>query len=225
MSTIEVTMQNAGQLCKKIGIDNILQAAQYEAKRREKPKFVYTDEKTAIEVLGGAIKKFLNEGKSGCKRQFEVGEIAKIISDGFLNDILVEEDKLINHNRKVIQFIEQDKDKLIRECAELEAKIREKQSQYDEIKERIAKYEGKEIYKETDPALVGAMNAYYFILDATGDKEKAAKAFNSYLIGGKQTDEGNYSEFVKDGKIVQKVITGEREKSYKPKRANTSFDF
>lgn len=199
-------------LCEAVGVENILTAAQKEEREKSKPKFVYKDEQSAIEVLGAAIRKFMKETDTGpFKTKWSTQEIARIVSEAFLNDIILEEDNLINQSRLELSRVRS-------ECERLDAQIKAKQKRYDELQQLIAEYEGREVYRESDLALAGAINAYYFILDETCDKDKAAKAFNSYLIGGK-AEKSEYSEVIQGGQIVQKLVTGDR---VKPERAPKS---
>jgi len=108
--------------------------------------------------------------------------MAKIIDDGFLDGVLEEQSKLISHSKRILERTEKlvrDEERkmysvmrrteeLVNACNGLEMRI--------ELMKKIDE-------EEPDILLRGARKAYTFIESETHDKEKACKAYNSYLQG------------------------------------------
>ena len=108
--------------------------------------------------------------------------MAKIIDDGFLDSVLDEQSQLISHSRRVLERTEKlarDEERkmysAIRRTEELISQCKALQDRIDLLKKIDA--------EEPDPLLCGARKAYVFIKSETQDKEKACKAYNSYLQG------------------------------------------
>ena len=108
--------------------------------------------------------------------------MAKIIDDGFLDSVLEEQAELIAHSKKVLERTE----KLVREeerkLHTVFRRAEELNSACKGLEERIALMK-KIDEEEDDPLLRGARKAYVFIKTETNDKDKACKAYNSYLQG------------------------------------------
>ena len=108
--------------------------------------------------------------------------MAKIIDDGFLDKTIQEQADLIAHTKRILEKTEAlkraEERKMWSAVAKTEEAIRLK-AELDKRVEQLREIEEK----ETDPFLLGAKKAYYFILNETRDKDKASKAFDSYLQG------------------------------------------
>ena len=85
------------------------------------------------------------------------------------------------------------KEKLQMDIILCEAQIKELEDLVSELEMTIKKHEGETTQAETDPALAGAKKAYKWVYDRTGDTTAAAKAFNSYLLGGQYTQGNTYT--------------------------------
>lgn len=149
-------------------------------KKPARQKFEYTDEKTAIEVLALAIRRFMaeNTGKNAFK--YSVSEIARIIADGFLTDILLENENLIIHNRKIINELQNQLTEIQRRTDKQEALKESLEKECNSLMEKINNLKGE--LQQTDPAFAGAQNSYQYIYEQTKDKNLAARAFDSYLL-------------------------------------------
>lgn len=148
-----------------------------------KQKFEYKDEKTAMDVLALAIVRFTAENTGKRLHNFTSKEVASIVAEGFLPDILLEDERLIEQNKRVLADVN-------RELSEAQSSLQKRErlketlkGQCNSLTEQIKKLKS-ELYK-IDPLLAGAQSAYQYIYEQTTDKALAAKAFDSYLLGGK----------------------------------------
>jgi len=108
--------------------------------------------------------------------------MAKIIDDGFLDKAIEEQSNLIAHSKRIYERTEkqrrEEEYRMHRVAAETEKLLNTRNRLIDEIAELQNLLE-----QETDPFLLGAKKAYKFMEAETHDKDKASKAFNSYLQG------------------------------------------
>lgn len=146
--------------------------------------FEYSDaEKKGLDsftVMARAIRKHYDDEEKVPPALARI--MAKIIDDGFLDGVIEEQANLISHSRKVLERVnrqtrdaEQRMYSVARRTEELISHCKALQDRIDLLK-RIDE-------EEKDPLLCGARKAYVFIKSETCDKEKACKAYNSYLQG------------------------------------------
>lgn len=144
--------------------------------------FEYGVDEDSARIISRAIYKHF-KGKENKLSNFHCKEFAEIIIDGFFEKTLSEHENLIDANKKKIKTLEGDiyslqnrKTNLEKLAYTLEEKIR----QHD--KQNIGE-------TEKDNALAGAKRAYDWIYERTNDCIQAAKAFDSYLLGGRYTEQ------------------------------------
>lgn len=167
-------------------------------------------------VLGRAIREYC-EVNGVEKLEPKLGRImAKIVDSAFLESVLERQGKLIDASVQRMEWAKKAERTAYTEKSHHEAEIRVLKQQItnltlkkQEIEDEIRLFDGTELGgTEKDPALAGAKRAYDWILKKTGDADRASRAFNSYLIGGRYQDEDTY-----DGDIVridsQKIIDEE----------------
>ena len=122
--------------------------------------------------------------------------MAKIIDDGFLDYVIAEQADLIAHSKRIKENLEDATKREQRKLWQIQSSIRDLESKKYFLGKEISELQEIE-EQETDPFLAGAKKAYHFIYNQTADKDKASKAFNSYLQGiGKWKQ---YSESEKEG--------------------------
>lgn len=191
-------------------------------------EFKYRNSETAYVVMAKAIKRhFENKYDNKEIEEKYLPPLMNIIADGFLYEIIGEQENMIVHNnyikttllnqigeknrilanleskQKEIQEFISDSDARIEknksEIEETEKYIETLKKTVDELENKLREYDGVVTAgtTETDPALAGAMKAHDFILKSTGDQKQASKAFNSYLLNGKFTKGTTYENGVK----------------------------
>ena len=106
--------------------------------------------------------------------------MAKIIDEGFLNGVLSEQSALIQYAKKSMEENTRKARQIEEEINRLACRYRALERDVELQQDRLEKYRKIE-QEETDPLLVGAKKAFSFILDETYDRDKAFRAFNSYL--------------------------------------------
>ena len=149
-------------------------------------------------IIGSAIRNRIGLGKD---KRINVEDLAKLIADNFLDDIIAEQARIVEESNKRLEEKKRDEiraeNKAMqarRALAQLNERYNRLKDQYDALKElrdEIANETvGGEV--ETDPYLSGAKKAFSFILHETGNKGLASKAFNSYLLLGKKQEADPY---------------------------------
>lgn len=141
-------------------------------------------EETAYTIIGRAIREHFRDDEEKMRVPWS-RQMAQIIDDGFLDGILGKSEELIRNNQLIA-------DRIIQEAQVWERSKRSMENEVRLLEERKARI-GREIEalkvireEEPDPVLQSAKRAYAWMLSQTGDKQLAAKAFNSYLLGRKE---------------------------------------
>lgn len=142
-----------------------------------------------------------NRMKLGKGQKISIEDVAKLIADNFLDDIIEHQSQIVEESNK--RLAEKKSEATFFEDRAREAKMslhslkesyNHLKDQYDELRalrDEIANETvGGEV--ETDPYLSGAKKAFSFILHETGNKGLASKAFNSYLLLGKKQEGDSY---------------------------------
>lgn len=176
----------------------------------------YSPTETAYVTMAKALKKHIDEKTDNAEiEQKYLVPLMKIIADGFLTEIISEQENMVVHNHEILKSqrfeIAQNKkevaelarkwietkarieegnrtfEKNKQDAESLELRIQELEKTVNDLEERLRQRDGAIVDGEieTDSALAGAMRAYDFIEKKTGDSDKASKAFNSYLLNGK----------------------------------------
>lgn len=157
-------------------------------------------------VLGRAIREYC-EANGLEKLEPKLGRImAKIVDTAFLESVLERQGELIDASVQRMEWAKSAERTALAQKSRHEAGIRVLEQQISnltyekkKIEDEIRRFDGTKLGDaEKDPALAGAKRAYDWILEKTRDTDRASRAFNSYLIGGKYQDEDTYS-----GDIVQ----------------------
>lgn len=119
--------------------------------------------------------------------------MAKIIDDGFLDSVIAEQAELIAHSKRIKERIEKSATEAERKMFSAQRTVSIMENRKELLENQIRELEVlKE--QETDPFLLGAKKAYLYIYNKTSDKDKASKAFNSYLQGIGKWKQYNESE-------------------------------
>lgn len=149
-------------------------------------------------IIGSAIR---NRMKLGKDKKINVDDVAKLIADNFLDDIIEHQSQVVEESNKRLNKNWSDAHRYEKQAREAEQKLKRLNEKYNRLKDqydalRALRDEianetvGGEV--ETDPYLSGAKKAFSFILHETGNKDLAAKAFNSYLLLGKKQEGDSY---------------------------------
>lgn len=176
----------------------------------------YKPTETAYVTMAKALKRHIDEKSDNTEiEQKYLVPLMKIIADGFLTEIISEQENMVVHNHEILKNqrfeIAQNKkevaelarewiqtkariqegnqtiEKNKQDAESLELRIQELEKTVNDLEERLRQRDGAIVDGEieTDSALAGAMRAYDFIEKKTGNSDKASKAFNSYLLNGK----------------------------------------
>lgn len=188
----------------------------------------YSPTETAYVTMAKALKKHIDEKTDNAEiEQKYLVPLMKIIADGFLTEIINEQENMVVHNHEILKNqrfeIAQNKkevaalaqewiqtkariqegnrtiEKNKQDAESLELRIQELEKTVNDLEERLRQRDGAIVDGEieTDSALAGAMRAYDFIEKKTCDSDKASKAFNSYLLNGKFTKGDTYENGIK----------------------------
>lgn len=172
-------------------------------------------------LIGWAIKRHINDERKGSLAAKTFGAI---IEDGFLMELVQKQQEIVEKSRENLEAELADRiaeiekresmqrtlESLIFKVREKEVEVEQLQEQHDRLLQLIKEDKQQKIggIEETDPFLSGAKKAYAFILNETNDKNKASKAFNSYLLLGRAGDN-------KDPYVSEETTAGdEYEKRY-----------
>ena len=180
-------------------------------------EFKYKSGDDAIAIVARAIREYFSDDEEKIKA-FPSRQMAEIVTSVFLDDAVSETMSLIKHNKSILTNLEG-------KIRGLQRDFMNKRSEYNRLTERVDNLEkAKEKLKaeimaydgkltgtvEIDAALAGAKKAYDWIFEKTKDAELAAKAFDSYLIGGKYKEGETYEQDIVavDAKeIIRKATT------------------
>ena len=154
-------------------------------------EFEYKHSDDAYAVMGRAIRKHFQSDKD--IKPALTRTMAAIISDGFLDKIISEQQAMIEQNKRLIAQQEAEIRHGEARVKDVQEKTSVVQKRLDAIMHEVEFYDGKEVGQtETNPALAGAKKAYDWIFEKTKDTQAATKAFNSYLLGGRYSDGDTY---------------------------------
>lgn len=123
--------------------------------------------------------------------------MAKIIDDGFLDSVIAEQSELIAHSKRIKERYEEEAKEQQRKMRSAQSAVQALENKKFFLEKEISELKALE-EKETDPFLLGAKKAYLYIYNKTADKDKASKAFNSYLQGV-----GKWKQYSESEKEVQ----------------------
>lgn len=142
-------------------------------------------------AIGNAVKRKLPDYKSELSNPKIVKILGEIISNGVLQEIIDEQERLIEAQKQKLSEITSRQVNAINSAKGHEKLSREYEEKYVGLKWECTQLERRlEVLKDNaeaesvkDIRLCGAMQAYDFILSKTKDEKLACKAFNSYLLG------------------------------------------
>lgn len=154
-------------------------------------RYKNSGKQSVYSAIGNAVKRKLPDYKEELKNPKIVKILGEIISNGVLDDIVDEQERLIEAQKEILDDIQTKKANsynsytgYVRLQREYEEKYVGLERECKQLEQRLEVLKDKSQAESVkDARLCGAMQAYDFILGKTGKQELACKAFNSYLIG------------------------------------------
>ena len=160
-------------------------------------EWIYKNDDEALLVMSRAIRKHFNDDEEKINTTL-ARHMAEIVTDGFLSDALKEQNELIKQNKEFIKNLKKEISSLIYSRDNLRRELVDLKAIQRIVEEKIKSMDGQTIgEREINPMLAGAKKAYDWIYEKTNDENRACKAYNSYLLGGKYVENDVYDGDVK----------------------------